>query len=270
MTVDVSKPIENPKLTALLRELRDADPSGKQALCEAIAREIALNASLLAVFQTRDGDIEDRGDGKAVFKKDTVLLFPFLTAPDGIQYLPVYTDWNALRACEAYRNAEVKTMILPFDQMAYYTECGKGIVVNPYSDNFIISPENVAQMKRRKEETEKGFSTQKITKQTTVRIGDPANDPTALKEAISRYAKQTKTIKSMWLKLMEREGEKSYLVIVDLDGDRNVAFKGIGDAAAPYLKNGMYLDMVPYHDDFGQRAATGEPFYRRKKGLFRR
>ena len=68
MTADVSKPIENPKLTALLRELRDADPSRKQALCEAIARELALNASLLAVFQTRDGDIEDRGDGKAVFK----------------------------------------------------------------------------------------------------------------------------------------------------------------------------------------------------------
>jgi hypothetical protein len=32
----------------------------------------------------------------------------------------------------------------------------------------------------------------------------------------------------------------------------------------------MYLDMVPYHDDFGQRAATGKPFYRRKMGLFRR
>ncbi|MBQ3865390.1 MAG: enhanced serine sensitivity protein SseB C-terminal domain-containing protein, partial [Clostridia bacterium] len=41
---------------------------------------------------------------------------------------------------------------------------------------------------------------------------------------------------------MERDGEKSYLVIVDFDGDLNAAFKGIGDTAAPYLKNGMYLD----------------------------
>lgn len=270
MMPDVNKPVENPKLTALLSELRNADLPRKQQLCEAIAREVALNACLLAVFQTRDGDIEDRGDGKAVFKKDALLTFPFLTAPDGTEYLPVYTDWNALRACEAYRDAKVNTMVLPFDQMAFYTEENKGIVVNPYSDHFVISPSNVKQMKQRKEETEKGFSTQRITKEMTVRIGDPANDPVELKAALSRYARQMKSIKAMWLKLMEREAEKSFLLVVDFDGDRNAAFKGIGDAAAPYLGHGMYLDMVPYDQDFGRRAAAGEPFYRKKKGLFRR
>ena len=161
-------------------------------------------------------------------------------------------------------------MILPFDQMAFYAEGGKGIVVNPFTDNFIISPENLARMKQRREEAEKGFYAQKITKETTVRIGDPANDPTELKAALSRYAVQTKSIKAMWLKLMEREGELSYLVVVDLEGDMNAAFKGIGDAAAPYLQHGMYVDMVPYDRDFGRRAAAGEPFYRKKKGLFRR
>ena len=131
MTPDVNKPVENPKLTALLGELRDAELPGKQQLCEAIAREIVHNACLLAVFQTRDGNVEDRGDGTAVFKKDSLLTFPFLTAPDGTQYLPVYTDWNALRACEAYRDAKVNTMVLPFDQMAFYAEGISYVSMNP-------------------------------------------------------------------------------------------------------------------------------------------
>jgi len=38
--------------------------------------------------------------------------------------------------------------------------------------------------------------------------------------------------------------------------------------ARPYLSEGMYIDMVPFSDDFGRGTAEGEPFYRRKRGLF--
>ena len=69
---------------------------------------------------------------------------------------------------------------------------------------------------------------------------------------------------------MKKEGEESYLVIVDFHGNPDPVFKGIGDAASPFLPKGMYIDMVPYAVPYGKRAATGEPMYRRKKGLFRK
>ena len=33
-------------------------------------------------------------------------------------------------------------------------------------------------------------------------------------------------------------------------------------------KGEIPIDMVPHTDDFGKDAANGEPFYKRKKGLF--
>jgi len=67
---------------------------------------------------------------------------------------------------------------------------------------------------------------------------------------------------------MVKENEKSYLLIVDFKGDRNSVFSAIANAAIPHIHNGMPVDMVPFTDKFGRDAATGEPFYRRKKGLF--
>ena len=40
--------------------------------------------------------------------------------------------------------------------------------------------------------------------------------------------------------------EKSYLIVVDLDGNKEKLFKGIADVALLYL-NEMHLDMVKMH-----------------------
>ena len=70
--------------------------------------------------------------------------------------------------------------------------------------------------------------------------------------------------------VLKKDGEQSYLAVVDVRGDPDAVFRGIGNAAGPFLDKGMYIDMVPYAVPFGKRAATGEPIYRRKKGLFRK
>ena len=66
---------------------------------------------------------------------------------------------------------------------------------------------------------------------------------------------------------MIKEGEKSYLLIVDAD-DAPAYFNVIGEAANPYIGKGMFLDMVPYNSEFGRKAAAGKPFYKRSKGMF--
>jgi len=268
MEKDINKPVENPKLTALFKDLADADDAHKADVREMIAEEMALNAELLAVIHM-DDDSGHKEGGTFKLKKDTVIQFEMLSAGDMV-YLPVYTDWNELLKCEKYQELykryELKTLILSFDDIAAISAGEKGVAVNPYSDNFIIGPQNVKHMKTHKDMVTKGCSEQTVTKDTRVLIGEPTDYPVEMVESITRYARKNRSVKAIWLKLMERDGEQSYLAIVDFNGDRNAVFGGIAEAARPYLRN-MYIDMVPYSDRFGQSAAKGEPFYRRK-GLF--
>lgn len=61
---------------------------------------------------------------------------------------------------------------------------------------------------------------------------------------------------------------ESFLIVVDLQGDRRKIFDAIGQAAASHLKSGQFIDMVPFSDSFGMNAVKNhKPFY--KKGLFR-
>lgn len=88
-------------------------------------------------------------------------------------------------------------------------------------------------------------------------------------KALSDYSRKVKEIRSIWLKLMIQDQEQSYLLVVDFTGDRQKIFSGLADVARPYLPSNMYIDMVPYDDDFGRKASqTGKPFYQRKKRLF--
>ena len=268
MRPDVNQPVENPKLTELFGQLKNADDTDRNALYESIAEEIALNAYLLAVFRMDEDAIEHNDDGTAVFKQDSSLSFEFLTSADGTHYLPVYTDWRALRKNEQYKDINAKTMIVSFDDMAALCSGKNGIVVNPYSDSFIIRPENVLHMKQHKDIVTKGYTKQTVDKDTKVQIGDPADRPVQMIQAIRSYAARSKRIRTLWLKLMIKEGEKSWLVIVDCDGNPEDVYQGIGQAAMPYLNQGMMIDMVSYADSFGQRAASGKPIYRKRRGLF--
>jgi len=270
MRPDVNKPVENPKLSSLFLELKNADDSRRPQIREAIAEEIALNAYLLAIIHMDESNSVHKDDGTLELKKGATIEFEMLKAGDTF-FMPVFTDWNELLKCEEYQKRykeySLQTLIVSFDDMAAITAGQKGIAVNPFSDNFAIGPQDVMHIKNHKDLVTKGSTEVTMAKDTTVQIGDPANYPTEMVEAIKKYAKKNKAINAIWLKLMTRDGEQSHLAIVDFVGNRKAVFGVIAEAARPYF-NGMYLDMVPYADSFGQQAAKGEPFYRRKKGLF--
>lgn len=267
MQPDVNQPIKNPKLKDLINDLRNADDTHFAEMNEAIAEEIAMNAFMLAVINTDGAGIENNNDGTATFKKDTVISFEFLADSNGRSFLPVFTDWDELRKWDRYKDSSVQTLVLSFDDMSAITAGKNGIAVNPFSDNYVISAENVLSMKRHKEILTKGFSEEVVKKDTKVQIGDPAEYPVKMAEAVKLYAEKNKGIRAIWLKLMIKEGEKSYLLIVDAD-DAPAFYNGIGEAAKSYIGKGMFLDMVPYNSEFGRKAATGKPFYKRSKSIF--
>ena len=178
-------------------------------------------------------------------------------------------DWPSLYAGEMYKNTDVQTLVIGFDDICAVTHEEAGAVVNPFTDNFVITPRNLSQMKQQKEITLNGVSKQVIKKDTKVLLGEPKEYPHEMVQAVTEYARNNPAVQRIWLKLMIKDTEKSYLLIVDHNGDPDTVFKGIADAAVPHIHNGMYIDMLGYDSPAGKGAAAGKPFYQRKKfGLF--
>ncbi len=272
MDADINKPIENPQLSKLLNELKSIDKSNDDLRYEKmneIAKEFTLNAKLLSVIEINDEDIEEAPDGKVIFKKGAKFsVMPFLSS-DNKRFLGAFTDWNELRKGEMYKDANVKTLVLSFDD--YYgmiNNSDTGIVINPFSDNIVFSPESIDYMKQRKDINQKGYTEIVNKKDTEVMIGEPDNCPHQIIEVINNYAKNIKEINAIWLKSMIRNNEKSFLVIIDYKGNIRDINADIAKAAVPFLPPNEFIDIVSYNDKFGRSVATGKPIYKKKQGLF--
>ena len=106
-----------------------------------------------------------------------------------------------------------------------------------------------------------------VEKTTQVLIGEPADYPHGLVEAVRTLLKTMREVKKAWLLFMQKDGEQSFLIVVDFQGDHRKIFDAIGQAATSHLKPGQFIDMVPFGDGFGRNAVKNhKPFY--KKGLF--
>jgi len=270
---DVNKPLENPRLKELFARRRTAQSREEMArITEELAEEIVMNARFLSVVQF-SREPEPQGDGRAVFREESQMSFPLLTARDGKCFYPAFIDWEELgrwEGLDGYLKGEPpRTLILGFDDYTGMVLNGgaDGVAVDPFSDNLILERETLRRWRERKELRLSGHTEHVVEKETRVRLGTPAEFPQALADALAAYARGEKEIKALWLRLMEQSGVYNWLLVAELegDGDRRRLFDGLGAAALPHLM-GKYLDVVSYGEEFGRRAADGvEPFYR--KGL---
>ena len=268
-SVDVNRPVENPALAGFLAEWKKAPAENNSELINSILRETALNAHFLAVIHVDENSIQHNPDGTAVFQKDSVISFVTVSSPEGKVYFPVYTDWKALKTREEYREADVQTLIVSFDDLCALAEKEQnGVIINPETEGFVLSWDMLAHMKQVKELQTSGRTEVTVTKDTMVKLGDPQECPEEMAQAVAAYARSNKSIRRIWLKLMVNGNEKSWLFTVDFKGDKQAVFDGIASAATPHLEKGMYIDMVPYDSDFGRKAARGKPMYQKKFSLF--
>ncbi len=257
--VDVNVPLENPKLKTLLASFRE------DGTAEEVLEEIALRARFLSLIQL-SSEPADTGNGTAVFEEGTKISFPLLGSESGAFYYAAFTDWEELGKWEAAKEAP-KTLILSFDDyadMILEQDGIGGLAVNPFGANLILEKEQIRHMKSHKDVVLKGVSQEVISKDTKVMLGEPKEYPTAMIQAISACLRSCPEVNRVWLRLMERDHELSYLLIVDLEGEQSSVFEKIAGAARPHL-NGFFIDMVVYADDFGKRATQGvASFYTRK------
>ena len=265
MGVDVNKPVENPYLKELLAKRKTTPQEDQMKLLNQIAHEMATNAHFLAVVHIDKSSIDQKDDGTAVFNKGSEISFVLLGMPDGSGPVqPVFTDWEELRKMDDGKDGNTDGLILDLDDIYSLVSRDKTpIVINPFGDALLFTFDMLDQIKKVKDANTAGVQHQVVQKDTKVMLGNPKEYPQQMVDSIKRYAENEIEINALWLKLMVKDGEQSFLIIVDAIGDPRSCFPDIANSAMPFIPKGMNIDFVPYDSEFGKSAATGEPFFKR-------
>lgn len=249
---------DNFRLKILLKDLKE---NKTNEVLNMVLDEVVMRTKFISPMQlSRKPELKE--DGTAIFTEDTLMRMPMVTSEEGKNYYVMFTGKDEYEQWENMKN--IDTILLAFDDFAALMEKNQeaaGVVLNPFSDNLIITRVNMEHLKTQKELRTKGIAVHKVTKDTKVQIGDPKEYPGEMVEAIKRYLPSVQDVNRVWLRLMIKDGNPSLLLVVDQSGVKEVVFRAIAEVAKPYLRK-TYIDIVAYQDDFGKKAAEGaEPFY---------
>lgn len=260
---DPKQPIANPRLRQTMLTLR----KNGGRLEEQVFFEALRKAELLAPVEIKPVSEDKESVQEAAEGEDVRVRFLMLHTQDKVAYLPAFTDEESLAKGNWAGGVVPKAMVVTLEDyctMILSSPKGaNGIVINPFEESLQVPRSTLARLN--------GKAVPHIVKKDTeVKLGEPKEYPQELVDAVKGYLKTKKEVSKAYLQQMIRDGEESYLLIVDFDGiDRKQLFEGIAEAASPYLKDKL-LDMVPYTEAFGQQAAQKvHPFYSKKRfGLF--
>lgn len=245
--MDINSPIENPVLIELLNNLKaqfNADTEHE------FFKELLSSKFLSPITQDSLQGCKS-GEG-------TTIKFIHLNDEKGNSYLPVFTDWNELKKWN--KTEGIKTLILSFEDyktmILENNSMFTGFVLNPFGHNIIFDKNLIQQ-------AEENIS--KKQKSESVMIGVPEKYPHQMIEALKDFLPSIESVKSAYLSLMIRgEKAKSYLLVVDTDGNLNDVFGKIAEVVTKYLSKEELIDFVPLAQAFGKSAVEGqEPFYKR-------
>ena len=263
--IDINKPVTNPRLIEAINKMREMNTNESQ---DEVINEV-MHANFIAPVDISPIPNSAGDSNTTVLEQDTTIGFQMIENIENQKFFLVFTDWEELGK---WRKVEgQQTLILRFEDLASMVldENGSadGFVINPYSHNVPFSQAMVLALKNEVERRKNGGVVEQVVKKdATVQLGQPRVYPTELTQAISTYLKKQANVKAAYLQLMVKDEEQSFLVVVDLDGDEQKIFDGIGQVAMNHL-NGMFIDLIPFDSDFGRKATHDiEPFYRKKKG----
>lgn len=140
---DVNIPLENPRLKGLLVGRHQ---TGLENMGKLIQQEIMNHARFL-VFVVLDNQPEDNGDGTVTFQQKSTMRFPNLTSEEGKAFQPVFTDWMELQEWAAQKEVRPNTITMSAEDvfsLVRGSEVLQGAVINPFTDNFILEEEMIA------------------------------------------------------------------------------------------------------------------------------
>ena len=250
---DMNKTNENERLKKLLKKI---DEDNSPELENEVLEEIIMKANFLSYINSNELE--------STFGN---INFNVLKTDDNKTYLPAFTDLEELSKWGIPAN--MNTITLNFDDYVEIildnnNNSIDGLVINPFGDYYIISKEGLKELKEMKKERLK-VNEIRIETNSKILISEPKHYPTMMMEAIANCCNDLGNINKAWLLEMMTEKDRSWLLVLDFEGDKNYTFSKISQSARNYLGN-MYLDMLPYEDDFARNSVQNhKAFYVKNK-----
>ena len=256
--------IENPSLVYAMYEMKDKKT--KEAEAKFITELRRATFITPAVVEVKGEDGEFRIAENSSQKGDTRIQFMMLQNDKKERFLPAFTSMEEVRKWR--KEERFQTVVCKFDQyiniVASDPEGPKGLAIDPYGSNILLSRELLEGLKKAIDEKNN----------SQVFIADLKEHPEDLESSLKEFFDEDGTVEKAYLQLMRRGEEVSFLLIVDNDlpedsseeeirNIRKTLFDSIAEKIKPVLK-GRPFSIAGFTDEFGKKAVENkEPFYTR-------
>ena len=253
-------PPENQALQQAIETLQQTDTQENRAkMLEAVEKAKFICPVVLQPAPPRDEK------GKAILQPDTKIGLQLIATKDGKKYFMGFTSSEKMAKWNT-ENHNHDLVVNTFDQFAGLLIAQKndvaGVIIDPFGGDLTLSRDMIVKMKRFKDRQEGIYS---IAKTDRVVMEDPKKPPEEMLAAMTAYCKKKPEINAAFLRLMFHNGNKTYLLILDLkEGTEHKAvFDEISNVAKPFLKH-MLLGVVRIQDSLGKKGIeNAKPFYKK-------
>jgi len=187
---------------------------------------------------------------------------------NGVDFLPVFTTLDRLLQATAAQTRYIALDSRVLFEAVRHMRC----ILNPgHEHGREILPDEIDNLLSHGSPNPMTIRTTKAP--SPVRLGDPAQYPHDMVQALGTFFARERAVKRAYLALMENEGETSFLVGVETDGDFDRLLSRAGAVVADTAPDTHPVDLAPVSSgrDSVSRYFLDEstPFYERKsRGLF--
>ena len=240
--MNVNQAVENPKLLQAIKRLRaDDSEESQKSFYEELKNAYFLLPSTLENGQLTIKQMNDVG---------------------GNVFFPAFTDWRNLK--RASFSADHQAVIFSIEDYAKAINANEtvaGIVINPFSDNLVVSRANINYLLQNRGNM--------LKKGENVAVGIPKNYPDELERALKTIFNERGTVRCAYLlQTIKRERDKSYVVVIDTTEEVKNFYPIIDRCAKKFLRWDESIEVVPLRSTYGRNITIGyEPFFNDKDSM---
>ncbi|WP_206460817.1 enhanced serine sensitivity protein SseB C-terminal domain-containing protein [Anaerovorax sp. IOR16] len=200
---------------------------------------------------------------KANNEKDIKEKYNILTSPNGDYYLPAFFEKKDV--CEFFSTYEIK--YLSYDYLKHMiiddAEILKGIVINPFKENIIITQALIYAV----DEQIEGMTVNKEHHEGNVQLWQPTEIPKGLLRELKKFFEMHLEVHAAWLLKAQgqSQSEKHWLLLIDFYGDKKVLFPKIAETMRPFMKPTECFELMQAGGSFKEKVQeVSNPIYVRK------
>lgn len=194
--MDINKPIANPNLVNVIREIKQGNINE-----ESFWKEI-LKAKFLCPINMGTGKTLQQENYKIVSGEVTSFALISIDNKQGEHFLMAFTDWDELKKWKQNHNQQ--TLILSYKDyeeiMIKKDSPYQGIVINPFGENIILDRKKLVNLRQCEQIIQKGDS---------VMLGIPKEYPTDMINKLKEYFAKMQNVEKAYLLWMVRGKESS-------------------------------------------------------------